>query len=236
MSNVAGAIIKGMATWERKESDLYPTPVEGTEAIVPWLRAQFGRYMGSDGEEQIPLIGEPACGRGDMAMVLERSGFRVQASDLQDTGYGTPFKNFLNINRKMGDEYEVDGLCTNPPFSVARQFILQAVKRLDIPVVALLLKSNFWNSQKSLKLWDQCTPTGFFPMTWRLAFLEAERGSSPLMDCDWWVWVKGDAPLPWRPLEKPQDVPRIVYPRSVLDKDQFYARAALQRALEALDA
>lgn len=236
MSNLAGATIKSMAMWERVEDDLYPTPPEGTEAMMRWLRSKFGRYKGSDGEEQIPLIGEPACGRGDMAMVLERNGFDVLASDLQDTGYGEPFRDFLKIDPKAGDHYEIDGLMTNPPFAVAHHFIRHAVKRLRVPVVAMLLKSNYWNAKGRLKLWDECTPTGFFPMTWRLAFLEQERGKSPLMDCDWWVWVQGEPKLPWRPLEKPQDVPRIVYPRSVLEKDNLYARAELTRLLEKINA
>lgn len=223
MSNVAGAIIKGMATWERKEADLYPTPPEGTTAIVPWLAS---RMKG-------PMIGEPACGRGDMAMILERHGFTILASDLQDTGYGEPFRDFLKIDTKMGDEYEVDGLVTNPPFVVAHHFIRHAVKRLRIPVVAMLLKSNYWNAAGRLKLWDECTPTGFFPLTWRLAFLEEERGKSPLMDCDWWVWCADDPPLPWRPLQKPQDVAPVAYPLSVLERDNFYARMELQRLLEA---
>ena len=28
-------------------------------------------------------------------------------------------------------------------------------------------------------------------LTWRPAFLEKERGKSPLMDCMWVVWVRG---------------------------------------------
>lgn len=225
MSDLAGAAIKSMALWERKESDLYPTPPEGTASIVPWLASKL--------DPRLHRIGEPACGRGDMAMTLEHYGWEVLASDIQDTGYGEPYRDFLKIDPKMGDDYKVDAVCTNPPFVVAHDFIRHAVKRLRIPVVALLLKSNYWNAKGRLKLWDECTPTGFFPVTWRLAFLEAERGKSPLMDCDWWVWCQGDPPLPWRPLAKPQDVPRVVYPRSVLEKDNMYARAALQRAMEA---
>lgn len=226
MTNLAAAIIKSMADHERVESDLYPTPAAGTWVIADYLRSKLRPGA---------VVAEPACGRGDMAMILGQIGFDVQASDILDTGYGEPHRDFLKINPKLDDDYEdVEGLCTNPPFVVAEQFIRHAVKRMQIPVVAMLLKSNYWNTKGRLRLWDECTPTAFFPLTWRLAFLEKERGSSPLMDCNWWFWCQGDPPLPWRPLEKPQDAPQLVYPKKVLLKDAERTQTALRAALEAI--
>lgn len=226
MTNLAAAIIKSMKEHERKESDLYPTPPPGTWSIGEYLKTKLP--PGS-------LIAEPACGRGDMAMMLAAMGFDVLASDILDTGFGEPHRDFLKINPKLDDDYDdVRGLVTNPPFIVAEAFIRHAVGRMKIPVVAMLLKSNYWNTKGRLALWDDCTPTAFFPLTWRLAFLEAERGKSPLMDCNWWFWCQGDPPLPWRPLARPVDVPKLVYPRKVLRKDVERVQAALRATLEVI--
>jgi hypothetical protein len=220
---VADAVVMSMQRHKRKAADLYPTPAEGTVAILPWLLEKL--KPGS-------RIAEPACGRGDMALVLEYAGFKVMASDIQLTGFGKPFVNFLKVNPKL-DRFSADGLVTNPPFDQAEEFIRHAVQRLNVPVVAMILKSNYWHAKRGLKLWDECTPTGHFPMTWRLAFLEEERGKSPLMDCSWFVWCQGDPPMKDRPLEKPSVVPQLSYPLGVHIMDNVRARLEMQAALEA---
>ena len=41
------------------------------------------------------------------------------------------------------------------------------------------------------------------PLTWRLAFLESERGKSPLMDCIWVVWSQnGEENCVFEPMKR----------------------------------
>ena len=219
-----------MKTHKRKKSDFYPTPLEGTAAIIPVLVA-LGVLPGA-------TIGEPACGNGAMARVLKRDGgYDVIASDLRHTGFGLGGYDYLRGGDNPAEgslgwlaEYGLlDAIVTNPPFDLAEAFIRKAVGQA--PVVAMLLKSNYWNTARGLKLYDAgFAPTGRYDVTWRLAFLEEERGKAPLMDCSWFVWRKGDPPID-RPLPKPQ-VERLERLLTVMLADLGFEA---ERITEALD-
>lgn len=214
---VADAVIKSMAKHLRKPSDAYPTPPEGTQSIVN-LFPLMGIKPGA-------VIGEPCCGRGDLALVLEANGYKVKASDIRDTGYGDPFVDFLTIDPRTDDEpYDVDAIVTNPPFTLADDFINHAVNVLECPIVILLLKTNFFNSRRGLRIYNRAPHSGIYPLTFRLAFLEEERGSSPLMDCSWFVWQRDNPRKCSRPLIRPPYVPETHYPESVLLKDNEIQR------------
>jgi hypothetical protein len=192
MTTLADAVVISMKTHARKPADLYPTPYEGTQALLPVLGLEPGSW-----------IGEPACGDGAMARVLIANGFDVYPSDLRHTGYGEGGKDFT----KATEYPDVDAIVSNPPFAMAEEFIRKAVGLA--PVVAMLLKSNYWHTLRGLKLHDAgFGATEAHPISWRLAFLEKERGKSPLMDCTWFIWRKGQPAMP-RPLGRPLTLPAI---------------------------
>lgn len=183
---IADAIVASYKKWERKPADLYPTPVDGTESLVPVLNVM---------RDHLALTGpcrvwEPACGDGRMARVLEWHGFDVFGSDFRETpGYGIGGIDFLkDAPRTTGliPHDSFDMIVTNPPFSLAEQFIRKALS--ITPNVAMLLKATYWNAASRLPFFHEHRPAFVLPLTWRLAFLESERGKSPLMDCVWVVW------------------------------------------------
>lgn len=231
--SVADAVVKSMKAHQRKPSDFYPTPPEGTAVIIPVLRS-LGVVEGD-------TVGEPCCGNGAMARVLERDGgYNVIASDIRHTGYGLGGYDYLKggNNPREGSfgalaEYGLlDAIVMNPPFDVAQAFILKAVQQA--PVVAVLLKSNYWNSKRGKAMWSACPPTHRFDLTWRLAFLEKERGKAPLMDCTWFVWHRDSPPLPYEPLAKPEGVAPLEPLLSVALADLGFAVEALTEAVNAL--
>lgn len=193
-TGVANAIIQSYQKWDRKPADLYPTPVDGTESIIPMLKA-----MKRPDGKPVKRIWEPACGDGRLARVLEWHGFEVISTDLREyPGYGTGGLDFLSDDpeEKWGwDLGEIDAIVTNPPFSLAEAFIRKALT--ITPNVAMLLKQTFWNvGGRSRGLWQDHMPDMELKLTWRLAFLAKERGTSPLMDCMWNVWHGDNAGLP----------------------------------------
>ena len=194
VAGIAAAIVQSYKKWERRPADLYPTPVDGTESIIEVLKA-----MKRPDGTPIKRIWEPACGDGRLARVLEWHGFEVISSDLREyPGYGVGGLDFLNEDplEKFGwDIGEIDAIVTNPPFSLAEEFIR---KSLSItPNVVMLLKQTYWNvGGRSKGLWLEHMPDMELKLTWRLAFLAEERGSSPLMDCMWNVWNGDNAALP----------------------------------------
>jgi len=177
---MAGAIQKSYAKWERKPSDFYPTPYDGTESLMPLVNTLL---------EPGARIWEPCSGDLDMVRVLEWHGYKVTATELRDTGQGVTGFDFLRDDpvEVFGWEPEVEMIVMNPPFSLAAEFIQKALSYT--PNVACLVKIDYWNAISRLPLWEKHTPAYFLPLTFRLAFLKAERGNSPLMNCAWVVWA-----------------------------------------------
>jgi hypothetical protein len=107
---------------DNEEKDhFYPTPPEGTEALL--------RVEQFDGP-----IWEPACGDGAISRVLESAGYRVISTDLVDRDYGTPRIDFLMEIKSLAPN-----IVTNPPFKMVSPFIRQAL-RLSTGKVAMLLR------------------------------------------------------------------------------------------------
>lgn len=206
---IARAIVQSYKKWDRKPADLYPTPVDGTESLIPALKA-----MRRPDGAPVKRIWEPACGDGRLARVLEWHGFDVIATDLREyPGYGMGGLDFLRETPqdKWGlDVGEIDAIVTNPPFSLAEEFIRRA--HLFTPNVAMLLKQTYWNvGGRSQGLWFDHMPDLELKLTWRLAFLAGERGNSPLMDCMWVVWT-GDNDRAVQPMCVAEPLPRLKYP------------------------
>ncbi len=227
-TGIAHAVLSSYKKWQRKPADLYPTPVDGTESLIPVLKA-MKRPDGSP----IKTIWEPACGDGRMARVLEWHGFRVIATDIREfPGYGYGGLDFLRDTPggKWGWAVgEIDAIVTNPPFSLAEEFIRRALSYT--PNVAMLLKQTFWNvGGRSKGLWVDHTPDLELKLTWRLAFLKNERGNSPLMDCMWNVWNGGNTELesdnPHRYCVA-EPLPRLKY--------QGYTEVGVRSAVEVLE-
>lgn len=180
---IAGAIMKGYQRWERKPSDLYPTPYDVTESIMPAIQT----LVQPGGQ-----IWEPCSGDMDMVRVLEWHGFDVTATDLRETGQGIGGFDFLNDDpeEKWGWIPEPDMIVMNPPFSLAEEFIRRALQYT--PNVACLMKIDYWNAVKRTALWRENMPKLYLPLTWRPAFLAKERGKNPLMNCAWCIWADSD--------------------------------------------
>lgn len=182
---VSGAIIASMAKWARKPADLYPTPPDCTISLLHYIKDMLkpGSY-----------VLEPACADGQMSKVLEQFGYKVDSTDLRpDVQYGTGGIDFLGEDSYIPDDY-YDAVITNPPFVAAEKFIRRSLE--VAPMVCMLLKAQYWNTDNRKKLFRETKPYMELNLTWRPAFLEAERGKSPLMDCAWIIWVRGHDDLP----------------------------------------
>ena len=118
---------------KRSENDLYPTPRRGTVGIV-----EKELFVGS--------VWECACGTGEMSEVLKEYNLDVFSSDLINRGYGDATIDFLNYSRP-----NYDNIITNPPFSLANEFIAQA-KKFANNKIAFLLPGNFSGSEGRFKM------------------------------------------------------------------------------------
>jgi hypothetical protein len=213
LQGIAGAVMDGYAKWERKPHDLYPTPEETTQAIINAL-----------GLPKDVKVFDPGCGDGKLLRVWTANGyFKTFGSDIRKTGYGTGGVDFLRTEF-IGEQPDV--ICMNPPFSLATEFIEKALAMA--PIVAVLLKADFWNAQDRIALGNRYRPTHEYPLTWRPKFLESERGKNPLMNCTWFVWRRDAKGFFWRQLVRPTEYPVLEY------RGTLVAMADLEAALEDL--
>ncbi len=181
---------------KRRELDFYPTPKNVTVALMNFLLAE--NRIDKDFR-----VWEPACGDGQMSKVIESYGLSVYSSDIRDTGYGSPFLDFV----KHTGNSNFDAIITNPPFNLSEDFIRQALSKSRL--VCMLLKSQYWHAKNRLELFNKFTPRYVLPLTWRPDFLEHERKAgekkgAPTMEVAWSVWVKGSqTDCVYKPLTRP---------------------------------
>lgn len=104
----------------RKKSDFYETPYSLTELLL-------------EKETMIGNILEPACGNGAIVKVLKKNGYmNITAYDKET--------DFLKETKKY------DTVITNPPFSLAYEFIQKAKQVSD--VFYFLLPLNYLHGKK----------------------------------------------------------------------------------------
>jgi hypothetical protein len=182
---IGSRICGGNTAYKRNQSDFYPTPPEATQALLDFLDLRKGT-----------VIWEPACGEGHMVEVMRSNGFECIGTDIQT---GT---DYLCADLPDG----VNWIITNPPFSLAEQFIRKSAEHGK--PFAMLLKSQYWHAAKRVSLFSDVTPAYVLPLTWRPDFLFKTRGKgSPLMDVMWCVWIpphKGGSTI-YLPLQKGGD-------------------------------
>ena len=109
--------IVGFST-DRAEADYYPTPPQTTEALM-----QREVFEG--------MVWECACGKGNIARLLESRGNKVIATDIKN---GQDFLTYEPEN--------YDCVITNPPYSIKDKF-LKRCYLLDKPFALLLPLTTF---------------------------------------------------------------------------------------------
>ena len=135
-SNSAHAAIaakKPGSTNKREQDDFYATDPVALELLLQhnsyWLHNQLCLTKIWKPEEIRDHIGcyiwECACGKGNLAKVLIENNFMVVATDIKDRGFGYPRNvDFL----KTGPMGRI--ILTNPPYSLATEFIEHALEIL----------------------------------------------------------------------------------------------------------
>ncbi len=163
----------------RRKNDFYATPSECTFSLAAYMN--------------IPVrVWEPACGSGAISAVLSNLGHEVTSTDLEDYNFGTSGINFLDRQTRLAD-----CVITNPPFSLAEDFIRKC-RSLEVPTFAMLLKTQYWHAAKRLRLFNEVRPSKILAMTWRPDFT---GNGNPTMDCIWSIWEPGTESTHYLPIE-----------------------------------
>ena len=142
----------------RSKYDYYPTP--------EWC------YKNLDIDwSQFKTAHEPGAGDGRIVTFLQNQGIETTYSEIQED------KNFFEW------EGDVDLIFTNPPFSLAQEFIEHSM--MFAPTVIMLLRINFLSSQKRYDFWQQFPPDGLYILSKRPSFTGTGTDSQ---EYAWFVW------------------------------------------------
>jgi hypothetical protein len=143
---------------KRNENDFYPTP---EYSIFPLLD-----------EIDFSLVNsfvEPCRGAGAIYDLVDCEN--KQYAEISEG------KDYFEMS------FESDLIITNPPFSVAIEFLEKSLK--ESKTVVYLLRLNFLGSQKRKKFWDINKPTHLFVLSKRPSFTGGKTDST---EYAWFVW------------------------------------------------
>lgn len=179
MQNTSHAVMAQRS--EPKDSpDDFPTP--------PWAtRGLIERVLDKNSLSSLTCL-EPACGAGHMAKVLKEYFAEVRYSDAYHYGYG-PVRDFLTYPYEMN---AVDWVITNPPFRLAEEFVLRAL-RVARCGVAILARTVFLESSgRYREIFQTLPPTIFAQFVERVPMVKGRLDSKATTATGyaWFVWDK----------------------------------------------
>jgi hypothetical protein len=137
---------------------------------------------------------EPACGAGHMAKVLKEYFSQVHCSDAYEYGYGC-VRDFLSYPTEAN---AWDWVITNPPFRLAENFVLRALK-ISRNGVAILVRTVFLESVGRYEaIFKEAPPTKIAQFVERVPMVRGrlDGKATTATSYAWLVWEKHALPIP----------------------------------------
>ena len=162
----------------RQKDDFYPTPPEATLALLDAESFREG------------TVWECACGDGAVSSVLKDKGYKVYSSDLNDYGFGLSYVDYLMT---VNPDDNIQSVITNPPYKLAKEFILRTFD-YDIPKSAFLLRLSFLESiSRYDQLFKDNPPIRIHVFKKRLTIWRGDetRAGNGTVAYAWFIWEKG---------------------------------------------
>jgi hypothetical protein len=171
----------GLASKAERGFEFYRTPIEATRALIA-----------IEGDRIPWRVWEPACGDGAISEELIRAGHFVYSSDIACRGYGA-VEDFLS--RDVQSAVLPSSVVTNPPFSLAQEFVDKAFSFPSIHYCALLLRLAFLESQKRKEWFEANPPARVHVSSRRLPMMHRENWagtkSTSAVPYAWFIWLRG---------------------------------------------
>ena len=176
----------------RVEDDYYATNPEAVKMLL--TKYTFDAHT----------ILEPCVGGGHIANAINdfyTTKREITGMDLVDRGYpGTIVADFLTY--KTDKKYE--GIITNPPYSLAKEFVEKGMELLEDDGQMAILKIQFLEGAKRKELFDKYPPKYIYVFRNRMATWNSGLEKDPktgkrwatTMCHAWFVWEKGSTSEP----------------------------------------
>lgn len=188
---------------ERRDEDYYPTPRGVVRQFVPHLKPYLAWARLDVGSSEPPLVLEPAIGDGRLAQVLVEEGLtdfeHVHGVDIRPEavaesrahGFGrVECADFFSWRAP----HRYDLVITNPPFSMAQQFLDRMFDAVDRQrqrgVVVALLRLAFLATATRQRWMRRVGVPDVWVLPKRPKFVPGANGrmSSGTYDYAWFVW------------------------------------------------
>jgi hypothetical protein len=201
-----------------EEQDNYPTPP--ALARVGWeiARGYLRRWDLSADPELTPrtwTVCEPGC--GDDQPFLQAAGMDPRVVRLD--GYDVRPVKFSSFHGVRASAYvtpadwlspaaAADGpwsaIVTNPPFSLAEEFVRAALKRIyHDGVVVMLFRMTFLGSAKRIGMWGDHPPAQLSIIVPRPSFVKGRNDTNDYFFAVWAPWAR-EQRITWCTWEKPR--------------------------------
>lgn len=168
----------------RREADFYATPKESIDVFLDAF----------DGIRATDRILEPSAGNGAILSALRSRGFKnhITAVEIREEislyfwTHDVIFTDFL----KWTPVEKYDVIIGNPPYSLAQEFIDHSLKLLNPGGrLIFLLRTNFLESERRFRWWQDKIPTGLYTLHKRPSFTGKGTDATSY---SWFVWTKTD--------------------------------------------
>lgn len=176
--------------YERADADWYREPGWLVDALL-------------DAEPIVGAVHDPACGGGTIPSRCLARGIPATGADMHDRGYGLPGSDFLAVDASLAP---FDNIIVNPPFSLAQEFVEQALKLASRKVI-IIQRLAFAEGQKRRRMFEAtplkkiwisskraCMPPGAgFTDGQRDQWgaLKTQDGRGGAIAYAWFVWERG---------------------------------------------
>jgi tRNA1(Val) A37 N6-methylase TrmN6 len=167
----------------RRESDFYATPLESIYSFLD-------NYCDIKPTDHIL---EPSAGNGAVLNALRTRGFhnkitavelREEEKDLYFFADEVIYCDFLT----METDRRYDVIIGNPPYSLAQEFIDKSLSLLSPGGrLIFLLRTNFLESEKRFKWWQDKIPSGLYTLHKRPSFTGKGTDATSY---SWFVWKR----------------------------------------------
>ncbi len=205
MQNTSHAVM-AQRTEPADSPDDFPTPPWATRALIEHVLDDKSAL------KDLSCL-EPACGAGHMARALLEYFGEVRSADAYAYGYAD-VRDFLTYPYETN---AVDWVITNPPFRLAEEFVLRAL-RIARQGVAILARTVFLESVGRYKgIFQTTPPTKFAQFVERVPMVRGrlDGRATTATGYAWLVWGKNSTEVPrlmWVPpcrrkLERKGDYP-----------------------------
>ncbi len=176
----------------RVENDYYATNPKAVKMLLDNYKFNGLKYI------------EPCVGEGHIAKTVKEylsNNITIHGVDLIDRGYeDTEVADFLTY--ETNEKY--DGIITNPPYSLAKEFIEKGMKLLnENGQMAMFLKIQFFEGLKRKEMFEKYPPKYIYVFRSRMATwnngkeLDAigKRWATTMCHA-WFIWEKGSKSEP----------------------------------------